>query len=174
MLPQLKAINVLNHAVFAFVVILVTGLKFSQNFDFYVCVVDIKLFIFRNFCSNNGPTWILAIYTFDNLTEGTSVYDLYNFIPPGQLFTLLHHVEPLFVGNRILILSTNLSNCVDSFIHTHFHFFKFCELISEKFNRFMRWVSILHLRRHVGSHCTLRAWCFRFSWLSAPSKFLLL
>ena len=124
MLPKLEMVKSLNYAILAFVVLSISLFQLQKNFDFNICIINVKLFVLTYLECNYATRWILVVYAFYNLSECSSIYYAAGFIPVCYLFTLEDYVVSFFVCNTILITPSNFANCENSFKHTHFYLFK--------------------------------------------------
>lgn len=166
MLPEAEAVNHVDEAVVAFIVFLEWCPQLLQKSDLDICIINIKLFVFRYFGCYYFLIMIFEVNTFDHRAEGTFVDGPYYFIPVANLFTLFYQILPLLISYRILILSPYLANCVNAFKHAHFYLFKLCQFLRKQLKGLLgavSWLLVL-LAHELGvewwqTHCsTLRAW----------------
>lgn len=74
MLSESETINHLNKTIETFIIdIILKILEFIQYFNFNICIIYIKFFIFTDFSSYNSLIWIFKINTFDNLTKSSFI-----------------------------------------------------------------------------------------------------
>ena len=66
----------------------------------------------------------------------------------------------------MLVRPANSPNSVNSFIHTHFYFFKFSKLVAIIFNRFIRWKAIF-TKSSILESSPLATWSLGFSTLTS-------
>ena len=90
-----------------------------------VGIIYIELFILTKFGSDNSSSRIFVIYALDNLSESSLVNNLDNFISVSKLFTNRGQVVSFFICYRILILTSDLSYCVNATIYSKLNLFKF-------------------------------------------------
>ena len=172
MLTELEAVFVVNDAILSFIVFLVSSLKLAKDLHLNVSVVNIELFVFAYFRCDNFLLWVFKVYTLYHLTEGSRVDNTHDFVSPCKLLTWLDEVEAFSICYCILVLSSYFSYSINSFIHAHLYFFKFCEFLSKYIDCFMRGVAIPTLWGAVWSHCALRARCFCLRGMPTRSKLL--
>ena len=126
MLSKPEAVNHLYKAIKSFIIyITIITLKFIQDFDFNVCIINIKFLILANLCSYNSLIRIFEINTLDNLPKCSFIYQLNDLVTISYMFSDSYEILPVFIGYLVLILSSNFANRIDSFKHPHFNFFKF-------------------------------------------------
>lgn len=124
MLPEAEAIDHMDEAVVAFIVFLEWRPQLLQKSDLDICIINIKLFVFRYFGCYYFLIMIFEVDAFDHGAEGTFVNGPYYFIPVANLFTLFDQILSLLISYRILILSPYLANRVNALKHAHFYLFK--------------------------------------------------
>jgi hypothetical protein len=59
------------------------------------------------------------------LAKSSLVNNLYDFIPVSKLLTNLSHVVAFFVCDRILVLSSDVTNKINSFVYSELNLFQF-------------------------------------------------
>lgn len=158
-LAEVEAVLELHYPLVAFVVralVLVHLVQLGEEFNFNVRVVNVKLFVFANFGSDDSLVWISVIYAGHDLAKGAFVNDFPHEVPVTQLFTNSRHVKAILVRYRVLVLPPNVTDRVNSQIVSQFNFFELRQLVPEYLKGFLGAPSIkclvsLHL------HCILAA-----------------
>jgi len=121
---KLKAVDVLNQAIVAFIVAFSLHLQFLENPYFYLGVVEVKLLIFANFSSHNTVEFL--VHTFNYLSKGSLIHYFDHFVSVSQLLASYRYVLAFLVGNRVLVLPSCLSNCVYRLVFRHLYLLEFC------------------------------------------------
>ena len=129
MLPEPEAVNHLYKTIESFIINITSiTLQFIQYFDFNICIINIKFLILANLSSYHSLIRIFVINTLDNLTKCSFINQLNNLIAISYMFSDSDQILPVFIGNLVLVLSSNFTNRIDSFKHSQFNFFKLCQL----------------------------------------------
>lgn len=99
MLPEFEVVHHGHRPVAALVVLVhVLSQQLLQQLDFDVCIVDVELFVFADFQSDQDLVGVLVVDALDDLAECSLVDDLDRLVPVTQLLSLLQHVVPFVVG----------------------------------------------------------------------------
>ena len=85
------------------------------------------------------------IYAFYYLAEGTFIYDSDYFVAIGYLFARFDHIQSIFIGNRILIMSPHFANSIYFIVYAQLYLFKFGQFVFEEVQRLLWSISIPHL-----------------------------
>lgn len=89
MLPKFKRVDVFHKAVLTLVIVIISLGQLIQNFDFNICVVHIKFFVFAQLGSHNSLIRVFIIEALNDLTKRSLVNDSDNFIPVGYMLPYL-------------------------------------------------------------------------------------
>lgn len=172
MLSKIKTIQIFNYPIKTFNIanfFLINIFKLFQNFNFNLSVINIKLFIFTNFSSNQPFLWVFHVDAHDNLTKRSLIDYFLDFVPIPKLLSYFSRVKPFFVRNWILVWPSYSAHSVDFIIISKLNFLKFSKIVSKLFKSFLRVPTFKHFFLVLLLHLkctTLRAWSFRFCWLS--------
>ena len=101
MLTEVEAVFELHDSVVALDVgalVLVHIVELSQEFDFNIGIINIKLSVLPYFRSDQSLIWVCAIRAGHDLPEGSFINDLFDEIPVTQMLTDPCIVEAILVS----------------------------------------------------------------------------
>lgn len=155
MLSESEAVNQFDDLVASFVVCCVSFLDSLQHSDLYVCVVHVEFLVFADLDGHLATVLVFHVATTDHGSEGTSVDCIENFVPVAQLLTFDDFIVAVFVGQLVLVFSSYLANCVNSFKlpEVYLDSLELCKLFVKSADGFLR----AKTDRVAVSHCTLAA-----------------
>lgn len=104
--------------------------------------------------------WVFIINTLDHLSKSPLINNFSNLISIAKLFSNGCQIIALFISNRILILPTNFTDSVYTFINSELNFFKFCKFRAEFLKCFLSAPPIKTSLYLSNEGCALRAWSF--------------
>lgn len=116
MLSEFEAVYELHKLIFTLIIISVPLLEFFYYFNFHICIIYVEFLVFADLGRYYSLVWVLFIYAFDDLAEGSIINNSYNLIPIGQLLSLNCHILPILISNLKLVVSSDFADCIDSFI----------------------------------------------------------
>lgn len=116
--------------------------KFVQNFYLNIGVVDIKFFVFAQFCCDDPLVGVLVVKALDNLAECALINDADNLIAIGYLLSDFCKVLTIFISYHVLVMTANFADGEDAIIHLYFHFFKLSKLLAKELESLLNSVAI--------------------------------
>ena len=114
-----------------------------------------ELLVLAELRGDDSSPRIFVVHALYDLPEGPLIHNLDDFISVPELLANRGQVVPLLISYRVLVLTPDASNGIDSTIYSKLYLLKLSQLITKFIKRFLRTPSIKALLGHKSG--TLRA-----------------